>query len=76
MAGRFILAEVRTAQNIAVGDHVVKEQGLGKRVRPRDKKTAQEMLEWLSSSWGTLEMAWGVIRKRAKYVELSIHHES
>lgn len=45
-ADRFILAEVRATQNIAAGDYVVKEQGFGKWVRPRDKKTAQEMLDW------------------------------
>jgi len=43
---RFVFAEVRSVQNIAVGNYVVKEQGFRKKVRPRDKKTAQEMLDW------------------------------
>jgi len=42
---RFIPMEIRAVQNIAAGDYVVKEKGFRNRVRPRDKKTAQEVMD-------------------------------
>jgi len=44
---RLVSLEVRLPNRIAPGDYVVKKQGFGNAVRPRGKKTNQEIMdEW------------------------------
>ena len=44
---RFVSMQVRYSSRIKVGDYVIKKKGIRNYVRPRDKKTSQEIAdEW------------------------------